>query len=557
MRVDDLTDNGMRMVKITIPSSMPPATKRYYDYAQVLKHKLTKADFVDVLRKCKLSSNDVESLKSVMEAYPKVAINQQQTKWLDEWSKEHPSGQPQPSEQWQALKADFEALCEKQERLYKPDFEKVFNALFEIDSEQRAIYNTNFWDFGEALPDEADKDKLQMALQQTGFANDEAFCKAFIGYANTTIQGKKVQRQMATLNVAEVMNQQQPPQKQDGWQFCQISFVAPQGMHDVINAQIEADAKEGKGLFANVTTTPVEDESEDEYLMIDVYNCKASLVPFVEEIKQFGVVGNSNALFGNDTKRLLLATVKECATFVKGNTDKPAAAKNHITATLQEFDKMPVWGLLFQILILQGLCRWLESVNINEGDNGFNEVQCFYNWLLEALAEKMMHFCYTPFGENDKERLQPLCAYLYSTEVGKVVQRHLFGEPQQEAFGEPQQEAAPATQEAAPAKKVDPNKRQAKKRGRQSKPFSSLIVGNSTEIKDRLHNLIDGKADSKAVIFIKAAIMLGVIQKPTYTQFKEEFGEIASKTIYNKYISQSLYSDDEINGAKQVLQPLQ
>ena len=108
-------------------------------------------------------------------------------------------------------------------------------------------------------------------------------------------------------------------------------------------------------------------------------------------------------------------------------------------------------------------------------------------------------------------------------------------------------------QEEAITRRARPNEREPKKRGRVSKPFSSVIVGNETEILHKLHGLLEGKTGCKAVIFIKAAILLGLIQKPTYTQFKEEFGEIASKPLYNKYIGQNLFSEDEINGAKQAL----
>lgn len=92
-----------------------------------------------------------------------------------------------------------------------------------------------------------------------------------------------------------------------------------------------------------------------------------------------------------------------------------------------------------------------------------------------------------------------------------------------------------------------------KKRGRPSKPFDDILVTNRETIKSKLHSLIDGKQDSKAVIYIKAAIQLGIIQKPTYTQFINEFGNIVSKQIFNKYLSANAYSDDELKGAKQAL----
>lgn len=88
------------------------------------------------------------------------------------------------------LQSEFESLCDKQDRLYRPDFEAVFKALYEIDNEQKDIYNTHVWNMGNTLPDEAEKDKLQKALQEAGFWDDEDFCNDFCNYCNTTIQGK-------------------------------------------------------------------------------------------------------------------------------------------------------------------------------------------------------------------------------------------------------------------------------------------------------------------------------------------------------------------------------
>lgn len=92
--------------------------------------------------------------------------------------------QPQPSKDWQALKDKFDALSEQKKDLYKPDFKNVLKTLYEIDSSQRDIYNTKGWNIEDNLPDEADNGKLQKALQKAGFAYDEAFCRAFMDYAN-------------------------------------------------------------------------------------------------------------------------------------------------------------------------------------------------------------------------------------------------------------------------------------------------------------------------------------------------------------------------------------
>lgn len=47
---------------------------------------------------------------------------------------------------------------------------------------------------------------------------------------------------------------------------------------------------------------------------------------------------------------------------------------------------------------------------------------------------------------------------------------------------------------------------------------------------------------------------MGMIQKPTYTQFINEFGNIVSKQNFNSCLSRNTYSDDELRGAKQALE---
>lgn len=330
------------------------------------------------------------------------------------------------------LQSEFESLCDKQDRLYRPDFEAVFKALYEIDNEQKDIYNTHVWNMGNTLPDEAEKDKLQKALQEAGFWDDEDFCNDFCNYCNTTIQGKKLTQQMY-----EIYGQKVEPhfkqEENDVWRFkyTYIILFSPIHFVDCMNNPVEIVKTDL--LCIDGTNIPEEDEEEDEYLMIDAYNCRASFEYYIEELKSFKVIGNENAMFGKDYKRLLLRILRGCAMFMKENTDKPAAVKNQIISVLKILDGIYCLGLLLQILTLQGLCRYMEGVNINEGDNGYREAQCLYDWLQKVLIDKLIQFIYTPpASDKDKEALRPLCDYLYSTTIGRAVQKRIFGEPQQQ-----------------------------------------------------------------------------------------------------------------------------
>lgn len=225
------------------------------------------------------------------------------------------------------------------------------------------------------------------------------------------------------------------------WRFKQISIICPQELQESVTQVMEAQAIQGKGLFKNRTDIPFEDITEDEFDMVEMYDCKGTFTLYFEELKRYQVMGRNSedkAFLSPSFKSVLLTLLKDSATFIRDNTNKQANTKNHITHVLQELDNIPIWGLLFQVLLLQGLCKWLESVNINKGDYGYTETQALYDWLYLRLLDKLIIFCFTPFGENDKIMLTPLCDYLYSTRAGQYVQNRLFdnGEKPTEAEGE-------------------------------------------------------------------------------------------------------------------------
>lgn len=336
----------------------------------------------------------------------------------------------------QDAKERFESLCNEQEALYKPEFEKVFEALYKIDATQKDIFNTQWWNMGASLSDEANTEAIKKALQKAGFADDADFCKSFVRYANIVIKGKKLiqSEQMKVLQAV----QKQPEQKQkrvDGWNFVRLQVYASKELHGIITKKYSEDADEGKGLFANVTSIPLEDVDEDNFAMVDVFNCNSNLLPYFEDLKSYKVIGRgkSDAFLSYDMKHLLLAELKYLATYVKEHTDKPNQTKNEVRAKIKELDSIPIWGLFLQMLILQGLVSWLEGVNFkDEESSDYKAAQDFHNWLVNALSVKMVYFTYTPYSDKDKEHLKPLTDFLYHTDVGQIVQNFIFGEPQRE-----------------------------------------------------------------------------------------------------------------------------
>ena len=461
--------------------------------------------------------------------------------------------EPQPSKEWLELQEKFVNLCDEQEALYRPDFEKVFKAIYEIDSTQEGVYNTNGWNIGCTLPDEANQDIIQKALEKTGFANDEAFCKDFLRYANIVITGKKNMQERAALNIKEEMARCQPKTETNGWNFYPLNIIAPPHLMSIIDDIIQRDGEQGKGLFANHTDIPEEDEEEDELLMIDAFGLKCILVPYWDELKKYKVVGDDGFLKGNFKKELLTSISQEVS-FVKDNTDKPARIKNHIAQKLKVYDEIPVWGIFFQILILQGLCSWLEEVPLNEGDNGYKEAQSLYNWITERLLEKLTRFCLMPFGDGDKQMLKPLCDYLYTTRAGQDIQAHIANKVHGKAGQDKNTqvtEVQSINPEPQPKRPKQQHKNQpARGKGRPKETLKDKMINDADGSKlQKVHTVMNGKKGKDAALIAIACIKKGWMQKPTFTQVAEEFGDIGTQQGFTKYLNESCFAKDEIEGA--------
>lgn len=326
--------------------------------------------------------------------------------------------------QWEANKAEFERLCTEQEGLYTPEFERVFTALYEIAPDQREVYNTHGWNMGAALPEVIDTDTLNRALSAIG-ASDEVR-RDFIHYAEIVLQGKRLLQKNALLNI-EIEMTNRPQEKQpEGWRFYPINIIASPDLSSIIAEVLEQDAQKGEGLFTNITEiAELPDEALDEWLGVEVYNVVCSFQPYLGELNRYGVTGQT---LGKEFTRYLFAYLKEIADYIKTNTDKPEAVKKHIFEAIKNLDGIKIWGLIFQILTLQGLLSLLENCTLKEGESGYNEAQELYNWVFDLLGDKVCRFAVIGdiYGDEDKERLQPLCDFLYNTEVGRTVQQVIF-----------------------------------------------------------------------------------------------------------------------------------
>lgn len=320
--------------------------------------------------------------------------------------------------QWDENKTRWEQLCTEQESLPRDGFAQVFEVLDKLEETftPQHPYTTN-----EALIDEA--------LKQTGHFTNEAFCTAFKRNNQIMIEGNRLMMENAQLNLQiEMMKQNERPERvsPEGWRFYPIHIIAPQQYHTPICEELQRQASQGDGIFKNFTEIAERpDEALDMFLGVEVYNVKCNFQLFLSKLQKYRVTGGT---LGKEFTHNLFDILNEIANYIKNNTDKPQGVRGHILGIVEALDNVPIWGRIFQILILQGLISLLENCTLNEGDNGFNEAQDLCNWLGELLSDKVCWFAMTGavYSDEDWERLQPLCDFLYNTDIGRAVQDCIF-----------------------------------------------------------------------------------------------------------------------------------
>lgn len=322
----------------------------------------------------------------------------------------------QLTDEGRRLQDEFNAICTEQESLYHKEFEAVFAKLFAIDKD----LNKNF----ACTANEGDR---AAALQAAGYGDNEALCRDFHKYNELFIRGKEVQAELLTELAKGAGPVEDNTQSGPGrWRFFRLSFIVPKEFAPAIDRVFDEDFQSNKGLFSNKTEIPLENEGKDELLMIEPYRIKGSLTAFDKELIQYGIVGDGS-LFPGEVELLLLRLLKDTVKFYQKHTDRPVRVKNRITRYVSLFDDLPGYGIMLQILFLQGLLTWFEGVNLNKGDEGYDEAENVADFVSRALLDKEVRFVFMPLGDEDINTLQPLCDYLYNTHIGRAVQEAMFG----------------------------------------------------------------------------------------------------------------------------------
>jgi hypothetical protein len=89
------------------------------------------------------------------------------------------------------------------------------------------------------------------------------------------------------------------------------------------------------------------------------------------------------------------------------------------------------------------------------------------------------------------------------------------------------------------------------KKTKKDTTFDSYIIdkAHTQEIASIIRTQVGQKKGKEAVIIIRCAMELNMIERPPFSALKKEFPHIGCRSNYNKYMSQQLY-DDEINSIK-------
>lgn len=152
-----------------------------------------------------------------------------------------------------------------------------------------------------------------------------------------------------------------------------------------------------------------------------------------------------------------------------------------------------------------------------------------------VLYPRLVQYCLENAQELPKDKRERACSHL-------------------EAFMEvftKQTENAPEPTETPPEPQQTPTAQQPTRgKGRPKETFRDKMIDDADGKKlAKMHTIMRGKKGKDFSLLILACIKKGWITRPTYTQAANEFGEIGSKTGFNRYLDERTFGEKEIMGA--------
>lgn len=255
-------------------------------------------------------------------------------------------------------------------------------------------------------------DKIEDALRQAGFADDEKFVSDFKKYREIEQQAREVQ---FSIVANALQSRQKGGSFDDAMQ--KAGFVKNKELQGILDGVIAAKKSENPywPIDAPFASLSKDDEDMDALMMAGKFKIDASLTSYYRDIKKYEIDKLLNKI-GVGPKGLFEILNNLCSG-IKENTDKPIYTQNTITDTIKYFDDYPGCGQVIQILILQGIVVWFENCDIDESDSGYSDAQSLCDWVCRRFAEIAI-FYFINF--NKDENSKPLDDYLATTEIGKL-----------------------------------------------------------------------------------------------------------------------------------------
>ena len=87
-------------------------------------------------------------------------------------------------------------------------------------------------------------------------------------------------------------------------------------------------------------------------------------------------------------------------------------------------------------------------------------------------------------------------------------------------------------------------------RGRPRETLKDKMINDADGSKlQKVHTVMNGRKGKDAALIILACIKKGWMQKPTFKQLTDEFGDIGTQQGFTKYLYEKRFTKDEIEGA--------
>ena len=147
---------------------------------------------------------------------------------------------------------------------------------------------------------------------------------------------------------------------------------------------------------------------------------------------------------------------------------------------------------------------------------------------------------------KDHRLITDVDSYIGSFELAQRYIDALLKEPQPEQANNGQTTDAQSLNPEPQQKQPKPTRG----RGRPKETLKDKMIDDTNGEKlQQMHTKLKGKKGKDATLIILACIKKGWLTKPTYTQVKNEFGNIGSKTGYNRYLNGQMFTKEELDGA--------